>query len=451
MNAVVVSFCRRSDSLPHAIVDSLKNDGFAVEDFAGGTDRPCVILVDRIDESTRARIQTVAQFGLRRVLCVCAGPSLNEEDCRGLLAAGASDVVSWTGDGNASSMIKDRIQRWIEIDEIVDSPLIQTSLIGRSNTWLSTLRQVVQIGHFTSDSVLITGETGTGKELVARLIHSLDPHRKHGRLVLLDCTTIVPELSGSEFFGHERGAFTSAMSTREGAFELADGGTLFLDEIGELPLRLQAELLRVIQEGTYKRVGSNAWKRTDFRLECATNRDLDHECLQGRFRTDLYYRLATWTIHLPTLRERGAQDILLLAEHFVKEFCSGDEAPELDQVVKSYLLSRTYPGNVRDLRRLVQRIVHCHVGPGMITVGSIPPEERGASQGSPEIRSDASLAAAIRAFVIQGKGMREICSIVREVAYDVAIQQENGHTPRVAERLNVSPRTVQIYKHRHGA
>src|SRR5690606_31880967 len=136
-------------------------------------------------------------------------------------------------------------------------------------------------------------------------------------LVILDCSTIVPELAGSEFFGHERGAFTGALITREGAFALADGGTLFLDEIGELPLHLQVQLLRVIQEGTYKKVGSNTWKSTRFRLICATNRDLSEEVKKGRFRADLFYRIASWTFHLPPLRERK-EDILPLALHFLK-------------------------------------------------------------------------------------------------------------------------------------
>ena len=122
--------------------------------------------------------------------------------------------------------------------------------------------------------MLVTGESGTGKERVAQLIHELDPRPNKGKLVVLDCSTVVPSLSGSEFFGHEKGAFTGAAAAREGAFELANGGTLFLDEVGELTVALQAELLRVIQEGTFKRVGSNMWRKSTFRLVCATNRDV---------------------------------------------------------------------------------------------------------------------------------------------------------------------------------
>jgi transcriptional regulator with GAF, ATPase, and Fis domain len=174
----------------------------------------------------------------------------------------------------------------------VNSPLVRNNLIGQSLAWNSVLRQIIEVARFTDASVLIMGESGTGKELVARLIHTLNPHTKKRDLVVVDCTTIVPDLSGSEFFGHERGAFTGALAPRDGAFALADGGTLFLDEVGELPLGLQAQLLRVVQERTYKRVGDNTWQRTDFRLVCATNREPLQEVQQGRFRCDLYYRLS---------------------------------------------------------------------------------------------------------------------------------------------------------------
>jgi transcriptional regulator with GAF, ATPase, and Fis domain len=218
---------------------------------------------------------------------------------------------------------------------------------------------------------LITGESGTGKELIARLIHTLDPRQNKRDLVVLDGASVVPELSGSEFFGHERGAFTGAVATREGAFALADGGTLFLDEAGELPMTLQAELLRVMQEGSYKRVGSNNWQRTDFRLVSATNRDLLAEEMRGCFRRDFYYRIAGWVCHLSPLRERP-EDILPLARRFMEKLRPG-ESYEFDDAAREYLLTRKYPGNVRDLRQLVTRIFYRHVGPGPITVGDIAP------------------------------------------------------------------------------
>jgi transcriptional regulator with GAF, ATPase, and Fis domain len=194
-------------------------------------------------------------------------------------------------------------------------------------------------------------------------------------MVVLDCTTVVPSLSGSEFFGHEKGAFTGASAPRAGAFELADGGTLFLDEVGELPTPLQAELLRVIQEGTFKRVGSNTWRKSVFRLICATNRDLASEQGKGTFRDDFYYRIAGCTLHLPGLRERR-EDILPLFRHFFREAHPAGEPPELEGPVRDLLLSRTYPGNVRDLRSLVLRIIPRYLGAGVLTVGDIPNNER---------------------------------------------------------------------------
>src|SRR5262249_20244908 len=155
-----------------------------------------------------------------------------------------------------------------------------------------------------------------------------------------------------ELFGHERGAFTGAVNPREGAFALADGATLFLDEVGELPLRLQAQLLRAIQEKTYKRVGGNVWQTTDFRLVCATNRDLTDAVERGEFRGDLYSRIGGWVFRTPPLRERP-EDILPLSTHFLSTFLPEETLPELDEPVREYFLRRPYPGNVRELRQLV--------------------------------------------------------------------------------------------------
>jgi transcriptional regulator with GAF, ATPase, and Fis domain len=174
-------------------------------------------------------------------------------------------------------------------------------------------------------------------------------------------------LSGSEFFGHERGAFTGAVTSRDGAFAMANNGTLFLDEVGELPLKLQAQLLRVVQEKTFKRVGGNTWHSTNFRLVCATNKDLMKEVQRGEFRSDLYYRIANWTCTLPPLRDRR-EDIIPLARHFISRLTAGSEAPALDNLVLECLLSRTYPGNVRDLKQLISRIMCRYSGKGMVTV-----------------------------------------------------------------------------------
>ena len=320
-------------------------------------------------------IQDFAGDGSDRILALSTSDDTLGGDSWDLLRAGAADVFSWTEPAHSARQVAERLRRWQTIDELLECRHVQDFLIGDSPAWQAVLRDAVEIARFTDASVLITGESGTGKERVAQLIHELDPRPNKKRLVVLDCSTVVPSLSGSEFFGHEKGAFTGAATARQGAFELADGGTLFLDEVGELPLPLQAELLRVIQEGTFKRVGSNTWRKSAFRLVCATNRDLTAEQANGTFRNDFYYRIAGCTLHLPCLGER-ADDILPLFRHFFHPALPDREPPELEDAVRELLVTRDYPGNVRDLRSLVLRIVHRYLGTGFVTVGDIPDDER---------------------------------------------------------------------------
>jgi transcriptional regulator with GAF, ATPase, and Fis domain len=265
-------------------------------------------------------------------------------------------------------------------------------------------------------------------------------------LVLVDCTTISPHLSGSEFFGHERGAFTGAHAARDGAFALANKGSLFLDEVGELPLPLQAELLRVIQERTYKRVGGNQWQRTEFRLICATNRDLRAEVSRGRFRADLYYRLATWTFTLPPLRQRR-EDILPLAEHFIGAACP-DDTPQLSGAVKKYLANREFRGNVRELRLLMARILSRHTGPGQISIGAIPQDDRPVCDAADEQKSAHSyhglLSNAIQLALQMGSSLKEIGREAEAIAVQQVLQEEGGNLPRAAQRLQVTARALQI-------
>jgi transcriptional regulator with GAF, ATPase, and Fis domain len=322
---------------------------------------PCIIFFDEVAPRLQDYLKELSMGSLQRTLMISLAdhPSAASEKWL-LLKLGVADVLSWGNLRDPSKTVKARLERWKEIDEEVDSPLMREGLVGRSPSWVFAIRRVVEAAKSKQrPSLLLVGEPGTGKELVACLIHRLSTCGVESGPVVVDCTTIVPELSGSEFFGHERGAFTGAASSREVAFALADGGTLFLDEIGELPLQLQAQLLRVIQEKSYKRVGGNTWHRTDFRLVCATNRDLSIEVSQGRFRRDLYDRISTEIINLPPLRDR-TEDILPLVNHFLKcRFSESDCAilPELDDSVRDYLVARSYPGNVRELKHLVERMV----------------------------------------------------------------------------------------------
>jgi Nif-specific regulatory protein len=209
----------------------------------------------------------------------------------------------------------------------------------------------------TRATVCIEGETGTGKELIASAIHH-QSQRNDKMFVAQNCAAMPENLLESELFGHKRGAFTSADSDKKGLFEIADGGTLFLDEMGEMPLTLQAKLLRVLQEGTIRPVGATAEKQVDVRIICATNRDLSAEVEKGRFRQDLYYRLMVFPITLPPLRERR-EDIPALAAHFLKRYAEDYrvEMPGFTQDALDALSSYTWPGNIRELENEIQRLV----------------------------------------------------------------------------------------------
>lgn len=403
-----------------------------------------IIFFDEINDPLCDFVCNVSCNGLERVLAVAGS---REALARGgawrLLRAGISDVFAWDHSPDPASEVAARLERWRTVDRLVDSPLVRRNLIGQSPTWISVLRHVVEVASFTDSPVLITGESGTGKELVARLIHSLDARLRKRDLVVLDCTTIVPELSGSEFFGHERGAFTGATGPRDGAFALANRGTLFLDEVGELPLSLQAQLLRVVQEHTYKRVGGNQWNSTEFRLVCATNRELLEEVTQGHFRADLYYRIASVVCHIPPLRDRPG-DIIPLFEHFFEEYRPAEEPPELDEPVREYLLRREYPGNVRDLKQLVARIAYRHVGPGPLTVGDLPEDEWPAVGVEEENWRDAAFDTSIRRALAQGVGLKEIGKLATEAAIRIALDDEEGNLQRAAQKLGVTDRALQM-------
>lgn len=430
---------------PHApVLESLKHVGLRSHDYESfGRRGPGIVFFDETSPQLLDLLRETSWRGLERVLAIkLSSTAVEPAVIWSLLGAGAADVFAWDRCHAPAQEIASRFERWEKVDQIVRSPLVKDNLAGQSAAWIRSLRQIVEIAVFTDSSVLITGESGTGKELLAQLVHTLDTREDKKNLVVCDCTTIVPELSGSEFFGHERGAFTGAVTARKGAFALADRGTLFLDEVGELPLNLQAELLRVIQERTYKRVGGNSWQKTDFRLVCATNRNLFEEQSRDRFRRDLYYRIASWTCNLPRLSDRR-EDILVLAKHFIAQL-RPDDPPELDDAVRQYFLTREYPGNVRDLKQLVTRIIQHHVGPGAITAGDIPELERPCSGDQYEHGSGAELELAVRTAIASGASLKEIEHAAGELAERIVIEEEQGNLQRAAARLKVTDRALQM-------
>ncbi|ABB31631.1 two component, sigma54 specific, transcriptional regulator, Fis family [Geobacter metallireducens RCH3] len=253
-----------------------------------------------------------------------------------------------------------------------------SGLIGKSKKMRELYSLIERVAPSIAN-VLILGESGTGKELVARAIHYNSP-RKDKAFVAVNCGAIPETLMESELFGHKKGSFTGAINDRAGLFEQAGGGTLFLDEIGEVPLQLQAKLLRVLQEKEFRRVGGVADQKADVRIVAASNRNLEEQVREGSFREDLFYRLNVVQLQMPPLRER-TEDIPLLVEHFYRKYVQSNRNGEIiTPGALKILMSYPFPGNVRELENLVER---CMVlGGGTISEESLPPQVRGSQKSA---------------------------------------------------------------------
>jgi len=250
--------------------------------------------------------------------------------------------------------LKDQIeQENIYLRKEIEVKHKHEEIIGNSEPVRDMLSSVEQVAR-TGSTVLILGETGTGKELLARAIHNLSP-RKDRQMVTLNCAALPATLLESELFGREKGAYTGAMTRQIGRFEIADGSTLFLDEIAEMALEVQAKLLRVLQEGQFERLGSPETIRVDVRIIASTNRDLARSVAEGRFREDLYYRLNVFSITVPPLRDR-IEDILLLVWAFIKEFEKpmGKAIEKIPQKTMDALQRYPWPGNIRELKNVIE-------------------------------------------------------------------------------------------------
>ena len=273
-------------------------------------------------------------------------------------------------------------------------------------------------------TVLVTGETGSGKELVAKALHNLGPRRTK-RFVTVNCSAIVETLFESELFGHVRGAFTGAVENKVGLFEHADGGTLFLDEAGELPLSLQAKLLRAVENGEVQRVGSLETRRVDVHVIAATNRDLRAEAAAGRFRTDLFYRLSIIEIHVPALRERR-EDIPYLSAHFTKECAQRFKRPitGISPAAERLLHDAAWPGNVRELRNVIERAC-------ILSEAGIITERELSSALSPSPAAPAADAAP-----------DDRLSTLKQHQVERVLEESGGNKSEAARRLGISRRAL---------
>jgi PAS domain S-box-containing protein len=307
-------------------------------------------------------------------------------------------------------------------------------IVGERPALVEALREVEQVAP-TEASVLLGGETGTGKELFAQAIHNASP-RGGKPMIKVNCAAIPASLMESEFFGHERGAFTGATRRREGRFALADGGTVFLDEVGELPLELQGKLLRVLQEGEFEPVGSSRTYRVDVRVLSATNRDLEREVAEGRFREDLYYRLNVFPIRLPPLRERGG-DVVLLARGFAERVARrlGRTLEPFSQDDEARLRTYAWPGNVRELHNVIERALITSSG-GALNLDRALPETR------PEAGAPAEPATPKTDEILTARGLKELerDNLIRALtACDWRIGGEGG----AAGLLGMKPSTLK--------
>lgn len=256
---------------------------------------------------------------------------------------------------NASTQIALKTENLVLRDQMTSLEEVD-DIIGTSEVMMNVLKEVESVAQSNS-SVIITGESGTGKELIARAIH-VNSSRRYFPLVSVHCGALTESLLESELFGHEKGAFTGASFNRKGRFEMADGGTIFLDEIGTVSAKMQVELLRVLETRSFVRVGGNKEILSDFRVICATNRNLEEMVQNGTFREDLYYRLNVVNIRIPPLRERTG-DIPMLVDHFIKKYCtsmSRDSIP-IEQSALRQLEEFEFPGNVRELENIIERAI----------------------------------------------------------------------------------------------
>jgi DNA-binding NtrC family response regulator len=364
---------------------------------------------------------------------------------------GAIDFLMKPFSPEQVEVVLDRAQKWVGLnaqnrylqEELGWKQQPGKTILGESAS-IKRLREQIEKVAASNATVLISGESGTGKELVAKAIHYLSPKRDNP-FVRMNCAAVPESLADSELFGHEKGAFTGALNRRIGRFELANSGTLLLDEISEMPLNLQAKLLRVIQEREFERVGGSRTIRTDCRLIATTNRNLDAFVKEGGFRQDLYYRLNVVPIVVPSLRERP-EDIPILANAFLKQSAgkSHQQRPlHFHPDTLAHMMAYTWPGNVRELEHLIERLFVMETGPEL-TPAMLPPEisqitdipQRNTGNPSPLMATAAPVLSSASG------SSRTLAEIEHQTILQV-LEQNGGHRQQTADALGISIRTLR--------
>ena len=366
------------------------------------------------------------------------------------IKSGAFDYIQKGGTFNSEEFLR-RAGNAVELKRSRDENLRLKSrlgderrpfIVGNSERIAEILRIVQRIAP-TGSAVMVTGESGTGKELIARTIH-LNSGRT-GRFLTVNCGAFTDELLESELFGHSRGAFTGAVSARRGLFEEADKGTLFLDEVGETSQAMQVKLLRVLQDGTFRPLGTSEERSSDVRLITATNRDLDEMLREGSFREDLFYRINVIPVHLPPLRERR-EDIPLMVGHFVSAFAAsmGKDTRGVTPGVMEILERYAWPGNVRELRNVIERAMALALG-DVIDEAALPERVR---QGTAASRMED--AASTEATLPEGVRLDDFLDEVRRRCIEAALRTSGGNQTRAAEILRITFRSMRYYVQKYG-
>ena len=370
----------------------------------------CALVVAGFDD--RSWDQPIAHR-LRLIVEILASALQRHRDESALQAHSAEISRQHTGQKSDMMYLQEEIKTCMDFHDIV----------GHSDLLRQALDRVRQVAPVNS-TVLLLGETGTGKELFARAVHERSP-RRNRPFVRVNCAALPPTLIESELFGHEKGAFTGAVSMRQGRFEVADGGTIFLDEVGDLPAEVQVKLLRVLQEREFERLGSSRTRPIDVRVIAATHHDLRAAVAEGRFRPDLYYRLSVFPIHLPALRERRP-DIPALVWYVMhgRQRALGRRITQIPRSVMNRLQTYDWPGNVRELENVVERAMICSVG------DTLQLDEESTDHTS-ALHSDAHT-------TLEGVQRAHIESVLRECDWRI-----NG-THNAAERLGVHPNTLRF-------
>jgi nitrogen regulation protein NR(I) len=363
------------------------------------------------------------------------------------LKSGAFDFVTKPFDKDevrqiVAKALKTRELRGADATSTPTAQAARFGIIGTSPS-IADLYAILERVADTPTTVLITGESGTGKELVARALHE-HSSRKGKPFIKVNCAAIPKELIESELFGYERGAFTGAVTSKPGRFELANGGTLFLDEIGEIPIEMQVKLLRALQESEFERVGGIKTIRVDVRLVAATNRELKKLIVAGTFREDLFYRLNVVPIHLPALRER-TNDIPLLVEHFLVRFNERlrKKVEGVEAEATEHLIEYPWPGNIRELENVVERaVLFCDTQ--KVRAADLPPEIRGIPAMANIPTPEADLQAALAGEGGLKEHVKVAMSRLEKELVSRALQQTSGNVTHAARLLKISRKGLQL-------